>query len=101
MQCIHSARLVLLDRILENAWIRFDARKIEDFGQGKPPDSVELFDGASRYLAPGFIDIHVHGGNGSDFLDATPEAFLTIADYHFREAQRASAPPWQLRPTSA
>lgn len=92
MQCIHSAQLVLLDRILENAWIRFDAGRIEDFGQGKPPDSVESFDGANRYLAPGFIDIHVHGGNGSDFLDGTPEAFLTIANYHLSRGTTSLCP---------
>jgi N-acetylglucosamine-6-phosphate deacetylase len=92
MQCIHSVQLVLLDRILENAWIRFDAGKIEDFGQGNAPDSVESFDGANRYLAPGFIDIHVHGGNGSDFLDGTPDAFLTIAEYHLSQGTTSLCP---------
>jgi len=92
MQCIHSAKLVLFDRILENAWIRFDSGTIQDFGQGKPPDSAESFDGGNRYLAPGFIDIHVHGGNGSDFLDGTPEAFLTIADYHLSQGTTSLCP---------
>ncbi|HJY06673.1 MAG TPA: amidohydrolase family protein, partial [Bryobacteraceae bacterium] len=92
MQCIHSAKLVLFDRILEDAWIRFDSGTIQDFGQGKPPDSAESFDGGNRYLAPGFIDIHVHGGNGSDFLDGTPEAFLTIADYHLSQGTTSLCP---------
>lgn len=33
-------------------------------------------------FAPGFIDVHVHGGGGSDTMDATPEAFATISRTH-------------------
>lgn len=48
-------------------------------------DAAEGFlvvDGGGQYLAPGFIDIHLHGGNGYDFMDAAQEAFQGIADYH-------------------
>lgn len=34
------------------------------------------------YIAPGFIDIHVHGGGGHDFMDGTEEAFLGAARLH-------------------
>lgn len=34
------------------------------------------------YIAPGFIDIHVHGGGGHDFMDGTVEAFLGAAKLH-------------------
>jgi N-acetylglucosamine-6-phosphate deacetylase len=41
--------------------------------------------GASLPLAvPGFIDIHVHGGGGADAMDATADAFATIANMHAR-----------------
>lgn len=42
----------------------------------------KLFDYQGAYIAPGFIDIHVHGGGGSDFLDGTKQDFLTIAAMH-------------------
>ena len=45
------------------------------------PDAVEL-DVEGRYVAPGFIDIHVHGGGGHDFMDGTDTAFLKIAELH-------------------
>jgi N-acetylglucosamine-6-phosphate deacetylase len=32
---------------------------------------VETKDG---YISPGFVDIHTHGGAGSDYMDGTPEA---------------------------
>ena len=35
-----------------------------------------------KYIAPGFIDIHVHGGGGHDFMDGTETAFLKIAEMH-------------------
>ncbi|WP_028295948.1 N-acetylglucosamine-6-phosphate deacetylase [Olivibacter sitiensis] len=39
-------------------------------------------DARGKYIAPGFIDIHVHGGGGHDFMDNTLEAFLGIAQAH-------------------
>ena len=35
-----------------------------------------------KYISPGFIDIHVHGGGGHDFMDGTETAFLKIAETH-------------------
>lgn len=45
-----------------------------------PSDTV--IDAGGRYLSPGFIDIHSHGGGGYDFLDGTPEAFRGAAELH-------------------
>src|SRR5438874_12221217 len=35
-----------------------------------------------NYLAPGFIDAHVHGATGRDTMQASAKAFRTICDYH-------------------
>ena len=37
---------------------------------------------SGNYLAPGFIDLHIHGALGRDTMEASPEAFRTICDYH-------------------
>src|SRR5436190_16151957 len=41
-----------------------------------------IVDLEGNYLAPGFIDIHVHGAMGRDTMQASAKAFRTICDYH-------------------
>lgn len=43
---------------------------------------AEEIDAGGKYVSPGFIDMHVHGGGGFDFMDNTVEAFLGIAQTH-------------------
>lgn len=54
-------------------------------------DATEI-NAAGKYVAPGFIDIHLHGGGGCDFMDATETAFLTIAATHARYGTTAMLP---------
>lgn len=35
-----------------------------------------------NYLAPGFIDLHIHGALGRDAMEASPDAFQTICQHH-------------------
>src|SRR6058998_4397429 len=42
----------------------------------------EVVDLAVNYLAPGFIDLHVHGALGRDSMEASAEAFRAICDFH-------------------
>ena len=52
---------------------------IAAIGSALSPDSVERLDGGGRTLAPGLIDLHVHGAGGADLLDGTREALETIS----------------------
>jgi N-acetylglucosamine-6-phosphate deacetylase len=47
-----------------------------------PAMGEEIVDLEGNYLAPGFVDLHVHGGNGRDTMEASAEAFREICDYH-------------------
>jgi N-acetylglucosamine-6-phosphate deacetylase len=42
----------------------------------------DVIDLGGNYLAPGFVDLHVHGAVGRDTMEASPEAFGVICDYH-------------------
>lgn len=49
--------------------------------EAAPPPGVRRWPG---FILPGFVDIHVHGGGGHDFMDGTPEAFLGVCRAHAR-----------------
>ncbi len=51
-------------------------------GSVTPAGDEEVVDLAGNFLAPGFIDLHVHGAVGRDTMEGTAEAFRAICDYH-------------------
>lgn len=55
------------------------------------PGAIAI-DARGKYIAPGFIDMHVHGGGGHDFMDNTLEAFLQIAAIHAQYGTTAMMP---------
>jgi N-acetylglucosamine-6-phosphate deacetylase len=69
------------------------------------PDEAEIVDAGGGYVVPGFVDVHVHGGDGSDFMDGTPDAVRTVCRFHAAGgttgllATTAAAPTAQLRNT--
>lgn len=44
----------------------------------------EVLNATGLTLLPGFVDIHIHGGGGSDTMDATPDAIRAICRTHAR-----------------
>ena len=78
-----NAELVLEDSTTLG-WLITENNKISELGFG---DYTSTFDGETvdcggNFLAPGFIDTHIHGGGGFDFMDAVPEEYKKIADFH-------------------
>jgi N-acetylglucosamine-6-phosphate deacetylase len=80
--CIHNARVILEDQVLQPGWVSFESGFIAGIGQSAPIQTDEDIDARGLYLSPGFIDLHIHGGRGFDFLDATPEGFADAASFH-------------------
>jgi len=80
---VRGARLLLAP--IEEGDCLVRGGHIAALGQVPPstiPPNCPVLDAAGRYLAPGFIDMHVHGGGGADFMDAKPEAIRTITAFH-------------------
>jgi N-acetylglucosamine-6-phosphate deacetylase len=72
-----GGRVILEDRICEEAVLVCEAGKIEYVGPRREevPDVV-LTDG---YIAPGYVDIHIHGCQGHDVMDGTETALQGIS----------------------
>jgi len=62
------------------------------------PPHAERIDAAGRYLSPGFIDIHIHGGAGSDFMDATPHDVDQVFRYHAAHGTTSLCPTTATAP---
>ncbi len=79
---IHNGKILTPYRIIEGTVVVVGS-KITDVVECdiEVPGAIEI-DAKGQYISPGFIDIHVHGGGGYDFMDGTEEAFLRIAEAH-------------------
>jgi len=90
---IINGRVITPYRILDGATVIITDNNIEAISEKDidAPDAV-LIDAAGMYVSPGFIDIHVHGGGGYDFMDGHVEAFLKIAETHAKYGTTAMVP---------
>jgi N-acetylglucosamine-6-phosphate deacetylase len=90
---IVNARIITPQRIINEGIVVIKNGRIESVGSKNIAieDAAEI-DAAGLYLSPGFIDLHIHGGGGADFMDGTEEAFLTIAETHARYGTTAMYP---------
>ena len=50
------------------------------------------FDCQGRYLSPGFIDIHTHGGGGCDFMDGDVDSILAASRLHLHHGTTSIYP---------
>jgi N-acetylglucosamine-6-phosphate deacetylase len=90
---IHNGQIILPNRIIPNGSILIDNGTIKAVQEGdiNCADAVEI-NAQGKYISPGFIDLHVHGGGGHDFMDGSELAFLKIAETHARYGTTAMAP---------
>lgn len=67
---IFNARKIDADGVSEEFWMSMDTQIIQT-GTGPPPDidAHDAVDAKGRWIAPGFVDLHCHGGAGVSFSD--------------------------------
>ena len=80
---IFNAKIITPDKMIDGGSILIQLNKIAAISNGniEVADCIAI-DAKGKYVSPGFIDIHVHGGGGYDFMDGTENAFLEIAATH-------------------
>ncbi len=80
---ITGGNIITPRKILEGHSIVIENDKIAGIIPSKITiDNCQSISADGLYVSPGFIDLHVHGGNGSDFMDATVEDIREIIRYH-------------------
>jgi len=80
---IYNGKIITPERIISGGSLLITGNTITALSEGDidAKDAVSI-DAGGKYISPGFIDIHIHGGGGYDFMDGTVKAFLEIAKTH-------------------
>lgn len=81
--CLHGDA-VLPDAILAGAFLVIEDGRIASITRERPYSYRGEVTEVEGYVAPGYIDIHVHGGDGSDYMDGTWAAVRRANQAHLR-----------------
>ena len=66
-----NATIVTHETVDKNQWLLTKNGKIHSFGSMENcPEHTEIMDAGGMYLLPGAIEMHIHGGNSVDAMDA-------------------------------
>lgn len=83
---IKNVDIVTTEKVIKKGFCVIDGGSIAYVGQNmtKNTNDCEIIDGNGGYLLPGFVDIHCHGADNLDFMDASADEFNKIAEYHLK-----------------
>lgn len=85
--------VVLPDGLLPNGIVLANAGKIVAVDDRvKIPKGTAVISAKGRFISPGFVDIHVHGGGGADFMDGTVDAVRVGCRSHLRHGTTSIFP---------
>lgn len=76
-------KIVTPEGVLENGIIEVEDGKIKNVSASSSANA-DITAPEGGWVVPGFVDVHVHGGYGSDFMEATQEAIQNITAFHGR-----------------
>ena len=82
MKTLLRGNIITPLRVIEHGELEFENGLITYVGEKRKKSASAAIDFGDNYISPGFIDIHVHGGGGGDFMDADEETYLRIASTH-------------------
>jgi N-acetylglucosamine-6-phosphate deacetylase len=79
-----DARVVTPAGVREPGWVRIVGGRISEVGAGPVPREAaeQRHELGGRWLVPGFIDLHVHGGGGHAMLSSDPTEIRSAASFH-------------------
>lgn len=80
---LKNIKIVLLDKIIEKGYLVIENGIISQIGEGEYLG--DAIDCENQIVMPGFIDIHIHGSAGIDFMDAKEDDYKIIANSLYKE----------------
>lgn len=76
-----NGAVVLADTVLFKSDVLVKQGKIAEVGPDlRTPRGAEMIDAGGHHIAPGFIDLHVHGGVGQMFELADADGYAQVAE---------------------
>ncbi len=87
---VTASQVVTPARILAPGWLLLDGDRIVEVGEGPPPRAADVDLGPAT-VAPGFVDLHVHGGGGASFDSGTAAAADVAAAAHLAHGTTSMA----------
>ena len=83
MKAFLNGTIVTDSGVIPDGMVLVQGDRIDYVGARREvPAGAEVIDARGLYIAPGFVDIHIHGGAGSDFMDATAPDIEAVFRYH-------------------
>ena len=79
MKAIVNGKIILKDEIIEGYALLLSDVIEAVIPQDKLPENAEIIDAQGGYIAPGLIDLHIHGYLGCDVCDGDEDAMKTIS----------------------
>ncbi|NHC13676.1 N-acetylglucosamine-6-phosphate deacetylase [Motilibacter sp. E257] len=79
-----SAGTVVLEReAVSPGWVAVAGERIVSAGRGDPPAGAASYvDLPGRTILPGFVDLHMHGGDGAQVTSPDPDEILRAVAFH-------------------
>lgn len=83
---IRNARIVLSESVISNGSLEVINGRIVRISEGdlSPSSTGLIFDAQKATLTPGFVDLHVHGGNGGTFNSIDPAEHNLAREFHLK-----------------
>jgi N-acetylglucosamine-6-phosphate deacetylase len=99
---IENAEIFTPSRRMARGSILMRAGRIVEIGPAErmrgARRTADVFNARELIAVPGFIDIHLHGGGGADFMDATSEAVRRVLRTHLQKGTTSVVPTLMTAP---
>ncbi|MDO5023133.1 MAG: N-acetylglucosamine-6-phosphate deacetylase [Eubacteriales bacterium] len=92
---IANANIITRERTIPKGALCISSGKIDAVWEYLPENiskDIPVYDAEGSYISPGFIDIHLHGGNGSDFLSGDSDKNIECCKMHMQHGTTSLVP---------